>query len=237
VTAGLSLGLGAVFCIAIGVLSRVWLPYDDTGLSDAAAIDHLGATLATLFSYALASGYAALCATRSRVAGAFGTLVVSSWLGIVAMVGTLLFIATYAGLPYRWFWTGQVLLYVLLAVVWAATAFVSPAAQARESQAELVGHRKARIATQLQELAISWRSHSAGEAAVFVRALEALAEEVRFFPAQATGADVAPLFSELTRWAATADAVTQDDHSVAQLQELSRQAAMLRRQISQWKRA
>jgi hypothetical protein len=236
-TAGLSLGLGAVFCIAIGVLSRVWLPYDDTGLSDAAGNHHLGATLATLFAYALVSGYAALCAARARAGGAFGTLVVSSYLGMVAAASTLLFVATYAGLPYRWFWSGQILLYVLLAVVWTATAFAAPAAQERESQADLVGHRKARVSAQLQELAITWRSHSAAEAAVFVRALDALAEEVRFFPSHATGADVAPLFSELTRWAATAGSLPQDEHAVPQLPQLSQQAAVLRRQISQWKRA
>ena len=236
-TAGLSLGLGAVFCIAIGVLSRVWLPYDDSGLSDDAANQHLAATLAVLFAYALASGYGAWCAARERNAGAFGTLVVSSWLGIAAAVGTLLFIATYAGLPYRWFWTGQILLYVLLAVVWATTAFIAPAAQAREERADLVGHRKARVAAQLQELAIAWRSHTAAEAAVFVRALEALAEEVRFFPSHATGADVAPLLAELTQWTATAGSAPREGHSSAQLQQLSQQAAVLRRQISQWKRA
>ena len=236
-TAGLSLALGVVFCTAVAVLSRVWLPYADTGLSDEAANNHLAATAITLLAYALASGYGALCAVRGRAANAFGALVVPSYLGLVAVVATLLFVATYAGLPYRWFWTGQILLYVLLAVVWATTAFVAPQAQAREDQSALVGYRKARIASELQELAIAWKAHSAAEAAVFVRAVEALAEEVRFFPSHATGADVAPLFAELTQWTASAGRAQQDAHSPALLQQLSQQAAVLRRQISQWKRA
>lgn len=240
-SANIVLALGGLFCVAIAVLSRIWLPYAESGLSDDAALNHLAATAATLVAYALASAYWALCGSgdeRDRApAGGYASLVFGWFAALAAMVTTLLFAGTYWGLSYRFFWTAQVLQYVLLAFVWAgATRMVGPWAQARESDAAVTAHRKTRIAAELGGLAGAARKFEADAGRGLGKALDALVDELRFFPAHASGAEANRLLADLSQWVQGAAATTAGAPQPSQLADLAEQASALRRRLSQWKR-
>lgn len=236
------LALGGLFCVAVAILSRVWLPYAETGLSDDAAFNHLAATAATVLGYAFASAYWALSGSsreRGHAAGGggYGSVVFGWFAGLAACATTLLFAATYRGLEYRFFWTAQVLEYVLLAVVWVgATRMVGPSAQARESDAAVTAHRKTRISAELAALAAAARKFEADAGRALGKAVEALADEVRFFPAHASGAEASQLLADLSQWVQGAAAATAAVPAPSQLADLAEQAGLLRRRLSQWKR-
>ena len=235
-TPAVPLLLGAASCAALGILSRTWLPYADAGLSDGSADQHLAATLAAIAWYVAAAAYGAACAMGARPRHGLSPIAAGLWLALLTTGSTLLFVGTYFGFEYHWYWSAQVMLAGMFALAWTGAGLVGPAAAAREAEAQVATHRKARIAAQMGEMVAAVRRNAAVEAAVFIRAAESLAEEVRLLPSSVAGVEAALMLTEITRWLEGASRVSGPQTPGPRLQELSQEAGVLRRRFAQWRR-
>ena len=240
---GWMIGLGGVLCVAVAVLSRVWLPYEDTGLADA-AIRHVAATGATIASYALMMGYSAFSFTQddpTKRTETFGGLVTGSYLWLSALFTTLMFIGTYFGLSYKVFWSAQVLQYVLIAVVWVfAAKSIVPTVMAREANAQVAGIRKEGVLDGLFRLSASVQLIDSDNAKTLKKASDKLHDELKYFPNHATGVEAEKIMSDIRSWVQQANVITQDPTDIEQKSneyiQIGLQAKALQVRVAQWKR-
>lgn len=240
---GWMIGLSGIFCVAIAVLSRVWLPYEDTGTTDG-ALSHLVATGATIIAYALMMGYFALGFAQedpTKKSETYGGIVSGFYLGFSAILTTMTFVGTYHGLPYKWFWSLQVIQYVLLAVIWvSATKGVAPMAAEREANARVTGYRKEGVLDNLSRLSNAIQTTDIDAAKTLKKAIDNLHDEVKYFPNHASGSEAENIMSELGNWVQRASVVAQNlagsDQSIEDLTQISQQAKALQGRVANWKR-
>ena len=237
------IGLGGAFCVAIAILSRIWLPYSDTGASDG-AISHLTATAATIISYSLMMGYFALGFSKSdlnRKSEPFGSLVTGTYLWIIAIVSTAEFLGTYMGLPYKIFWSLQVIQYVVLAVIWiSATKAVAPMVMEREANVLVSGIRKQSVLDGLSKVISQLPMTDTDTLKTFKKAASSLQDELKYFPNHASGQDAENIMSEMRDWIQRAGLIarepTDENQPISDLTQISLQAKILQNRIAQWKR-
>jgi hypothetical protein len=238
------IGLGGALCVAITILSRIWLPYSDTGTTDG-AINHVTATAAVIISYSLMMGYFALSFTKSgldKKSEPFGAILTGSYLWLIALVSTLEFLGTYMGLSYKFFWSLQVIQYVLLAVVWVSvTKAVVPVLVEREANVQVSNYRKQAVLDSISELISQLSITDTDTLKIFKRDVMSLHDELRFFPNQASGQDAENIMSDVRHWIQRAVSVVrvslEENQPIADLTQMSQQAKNLQNRIAQWKRA
>lgn len=237
------IGLGGALCVAIAILSRIWLPYSDTGTSDG-VISHVTATAAVIISYSLMMGYFALGFSKSdlnKKSEPFGAIVTGSYLWIIALVSTAEFLGTYMGLPYKLFWSLQVIQYVLLAVVWvSATKAVAPMVMEREANVQVASYRKQAVLDSISKLMNQLPIADSDTLKIFKRAVSSLQDELKYFPNHASGQDAENIMSEVREWIQRAGAIarvpTEENQPIGDLTLISQQAKILQNRIAQWKR-
>ena len=241
---GWILGIGALFCTAIVILSRIWLPYGDTGV-DTGAYYHVAATVGVLVSIMLFFGHLGMGFQKSDgspVSESYGSLVTSSYLGLSAMTTTALFIGTYWGLHYTMFWAVQVAQLVGIGAVWViSTKAVVPMALAREGNAKVVGIRKQGLIDALLDASSACQQMESESAKTLKKAIDNLQDELKFLPNHATGAQVDQLMSELNGLVQEINVAVKsplvEDQLKVLFSELSRKVKATQRHVTQWKRA
>jgi len=241
---GWILGVGALFCTAVAILSRIWLPYGDTGV-DTGAYYHVAATVGVLLSIMLFFGYLAMGFQKSDVSPvseSYGSLVTSSFLGLTALIVTALFVWTYWDLPYSLFWAAQVFLYVVMGVIWTvSTKAVAPMALAREGNAKVVGIRKQGIIDALLDASSACQQLESESAKALKKDIDNLQDELKFLPNHATGAQADQLLSELSSLMQEINGAVKTPLVEDQLKmlfgEVSLKVKTTQRHVAQWKRA
>ncbi len=237
------IGLGGTLCVALAILSRIWLPYSDTGASDG-AISHVTATAAVIISYSLMMGYFALGFSKSdlnKKSEPFGPLMTGTYLWIIALVSTAEFLGTYMGLSYQIFWSMQVIQYVILAVIWIfATKAVAPMIMERESNVLVSGFRKQAVLDSLSKLISQIPMADIDTLKTFKKAVSNLQDELKYFPNHASGQDAENIMSEMRDWIQRAGLIvrepTDENQPIGDLTQISQQAKILQNRIAQWKR-
>lgn len=245
---GWTLGVGALFCAAVAVFSRIWLPYADTGI-DTNANYHVAATVGVIVSLMLFFGYLAMGFHESEgslVSQSYGLLVTSAYLCLAALLVTGLFVWTYWGLSYSLFWAALVVIFVILAVLWvASTKAIAPYASAREGDAKIVGVRKQGVIDGLLDAShlcqqIGTLDIERDAAKALKQTLDKLQEELKFFPNHATGAAAVELMAELNNLVHEINVAMKTTVPGTQLKtlldELSSKVRTTHRHVAQWKR-
>lgn len=245
---GWILSIGALFCTAVAVLSRIWLPYADTGV-DTSAYYHVTATIGLMMFIMLFFGYLAMGfheSDGSLVSESYGSLVTATYLGLAALVMTGLFVWTYWGLSYSLFWAALVVMFVILGVFWmVSTKAVAPMAAAREGNARVVGIRKQGVIDSLLDASNACQKIGTSDierntAKALKKTVEKLLDEFKFFPNHATGAEAAELIAELNKLVQEINGAVKttltEDQLKTLLDELSSKITTTQRHVAQWKR-
>lgn len=238
---------GAIVSLAIVVLSWLWVPYGDTGTSDA-AIAHFSAAGGTILVVLACFGYMSWQAmTKGTMSSekSYPQIVMSYFLVAAVIVTSLLFVRTYAGLSYKVFWTTQIIQYCALLGIWMVTGYVGRSSDGREGTARVTGYRKQSAADELDNVVSRLASFESGEAKALLKAVGSVREELKFLPNYVDGPFAAEIFPSLRAWIDRAtDAAsllprsvesgsTPDPRCIALVEE----AASLRRKIASWKRS
>lgn len=237
---GWILGIGALFCAAVTVLSRIWLPYSDLGVSDNMK-SHVAATTALIVSIALFFGYLALKKSEYEYSEQYGSLVTAYFLGIFVLITLSFFVGTYFNLSYSLFWTAQVFLYCVLFVIWIiSTKAVAPMTAEREGKSKISGLRKQNITDGLYKASIAFTTIDTNAAKKLQKEIDKLQNEVKFFPNHATGADAESIFAELNRLvqslAELAGSTESDEESIKAIEQMTVKVNAAQRHVAQWKR-
>lgn len=241
---GWILGIGALFCTAVAILSRIWLPYADTGV-DTSAFYHVAATVGVMVSIMLFFGYLDMGFQKSDgspVSESYGSLVTAIYLGLTSLVTTGLFIGTYWGLSYSLFWAVQVVAFVILGVIWTiSTKAVAPMAAAREDNSKVVGIRKQGVIDALVDASSACQKIDSSPAKTLKKEIDKLQDEIKFFPSHATGAEAVQLMSELSNLTQEIHGAVKttvgEDQAKVLFDELSLKIKATQRHVANWKRA
>lgn len=240
---GWILGVGALFCTAVAVLSRIWLPYTDSGVSYD-MYHHVAASAGVILSMLLFFGYLAMGFPESDGASAmesYGSLVTATFLGLSALVTMGFFVWTYWGLSYQLFWGVQILQIVILGVIWTvSTKAVAPMAAVSEGNAKVVGIRKQGVIDSLLDASSACQQIDSDSTKTLKKGIDKLQDELKFLPKHVTGAEAVELMSELNNLIQEInDAVKttlKDDQSKVLVDQLLLKINATQRHVAQWKR-
>ncbi len=196
--------LGAAAAAALGVLGVLWLPYGDVGTPVASNMHFFALVVAIINLFAPFAHGAYRLSTKTK-GGATSGVIVGYILAVNTLITLGLFIQTYYGLSYAFFYAAQAVQWVAVLVLGVAGNTVGHNAGTREQAAKIVSIRKQSLIDALQHLGRSFPvSEDAGKKAVNESAKKII-EELKYFPSQEIPATPNSPFGRVATWRLSAE--------------------------------
>jgi hypothetical protein len=196
--------LGTAAAAALGVLGVLWLPYADAGTPAASHMHFfaLAVTIINLFAPFAHGAYRLSTKTKGETTSG---VIVGYFLAANTLITFFLFIQTYFGLSYAFFYGAQVVQWVVVLILGVAGNTVGSNAGTREQAAKIVSIRKQSLIDGLQQLGRSFPAgEDAGKKAV-IESAKKIIEELKYFPSQEIRITLSSPFGRIATWQLSAE--------------------------------
>ena len=221
--------------IAIGLIGLIWVPYEIDATRDI-ILPHYLATIASVFSVALVAIYL-IASNQRKVNESYGQIVTTSFLILSAIITIIMYAKTYNGLAYDTFLVTQIILYVVLAVIWAvSTMFIAPSVEQRETHQRVSSFRRANITNDLYDLSTNEQIKKLDNSKAVLKAIADLTDELKYFPNSADGVDAESILKSIRNWIHSTNQKMEMDEHAGNTEDLVLQAKGLQRQLAQYKK-